>query len=154
MKQDGIFAIRIVGLIFSSLAAIFAIGMSILLFFELRTNPDQMLWPFPVGYLIEISLLALLAAIARWLDLPATPIILWAVAGITFAFCFWGAMTIGLFYLPSFLLLFITAILESIRHKGRLWLNLAAGFAGALGQSAFIWFLIWINQLLTPTHFP
>ena len=123
----------------------------------LEITSSRELWelaPRPVFYLIEIFLLALLAAIARWLDLPATPIILWTVAGITLAFSFWGAMSIGLAYLPSFLLFIISAILESIRHKGRLWLNLAAGVAGVVGQSGLIWLINLVYQLLNPTHYP
>jgi hypothetical protein len=129
-------------IILSCLAALVTVAVSIFAWYEIRLNPDQNLWPVPGGYPIEISVLATLAVVAAILDVPNWPVIMWTTTGVLLAFCFWGAMSIGLLYLPSFTLFFIPSCLAAMRQKGKILLDLGAGLAGVIGQSALIWLMI------------
>ena len=87
---------------------------------QLRTGDSWLtLFPFPLLYLIEISLLGILGSISvfmpgrssgwRW--------ILWVIMGILISFVILGAWTIGLFLIPGTILWILIGFSRAIRRS-------------------------------------
>jgi hypothetical protein len=145
-------ATRVTQLIVNLLAATFTLAISIYL--GIQISATQSLWSFPGAYLVEVSLLSLLAAVVSLLDLAESARALWIIAGFFFSFMILGSMSIGLFYFPTFLLVGISAILTDIRHKGKLLPHLGFALLGAIAQAAIIWLVILHYTIFQPAFYP
>ena len=98
-------------------------------------SPQQGMWPLPALYLIEVSVVAGLAALAVIGGWERRSEITWAAAGVLLGFALIGAWSIGFFYLPCVLFLALAG-LRLDRADGKalaLHLGLAVLWAAAQG---------------------
>jgi hypothetical protein len=84
----------------------------------------------PGVYLIEIILVAILAAVLPWLKLKQTPVLLWAIAGAYAALAFTDLWSFGYYLSPAFILALVSAAWLSPNSDQFTWRNFFI-FAGA-----------------------
>lgn len=100
------------------------------------------MWPLPDLYLLEMLAASALGTWGIWSNeskqLPLRGILIWAVAGILFAFAIMGAWSVGFLYIPVAGLFAIAAILSDRRQGNNLVIHLGAGLAAALAQAALM----------------
>ena len=100
------------------------------------------IWPFPLLYFIEITLLGLLPLIAlgmigndpisKWSGVP------WTCSGILVAFVILGAWTIGFYFIPAMITFLITGILVDKRLQGDIALHIIFFVSAGIGQAVFV----------------
>ncbi len=108
---------------------------------------QQSMWPLPALYFIELPALGILSAFTLFRGGPSGRIITWAAAGIFLAFTILGAFSVGIFYLPIFLIFAVTAVSLTVRNKQPLAAGLGIFLIAAVAQAAVMLALIWLlNQ--------
>ena len=142
---------RILEWVFSILGALNCIIVSLIFLFSQIQYPDSQLieiWPFPLFYFIEISILGILCVVAvAMLKTRAKSywsIIPWICSGILVAFVILGAWTIGFYLIPAMLLFLLVGIFADKRTQGDIPLHIIFYVVGGLAQATFV-FLTLIN---------
>jgi hypothetical protein len=100
------------------------------------------IWPFPLIYFIEISVLGIVCVIAvsklknnsesRWSGIP------WICSGILLALVILGAWTIGFFLIPAMILFLIVGILADRRTQGDFALHLIFYVSAGVVQASLV----------------
>ena len=137
--------------IFSILGALNCISVVVLFAVSQLSQPGGVLldiWPFPLIYFVEITVIGLLPVIAvsmlrtnsksPWSAIP------WICSGILVAFVILGAWTIGFFLIPAMLLLLFVGIFADRRTQGDIPLHIISYVAGGISQAIFV-FLTLLN---------
>jgi len=99
------------------LAVIICLATSLLISQSLLSDPHQEIFPLPAFYLLEMIAMSLVAAISAFKEGELWNKVVWAAGGIITAFVLMGAWSIGFFFIPTTVLIFITAILSWQRHQ-------------------------------------
>ena len=136
---------RVLEWVFSILGALNCIVVSIFFLFAQIPYPENELaeiWPFPLIYFIEISILGILCVVAvsmlksrvktYWSSIP------WICSGILVAFIILGAWTIGFFLIPAMLLFLVVGIFADKRTRGDIPLHIIFYVVGGLAQATFV----------------
>jgi hypothetical protein len=100
--------------------------------------PQQGMWPLPALYLIEVSAVAGLAALAVIGGWERRSEITWAAAGVLLGFALVGGFSIGFFYLPCVLFLALAGIKLDWGNWRRLALHLGLAILWAAAQGALM----------------
>ncbi len=100
------------------------------------------IWPFPLIYFIEISVLGIVCVIAvgmlrnnsesRWSGIP------WICSGVLLALVILGAWTIGFFLIPAMILFLIVGILADRRTQGNIALHLIFYVSAGVVQASLV----------------
>ncbi len=102
----------------------------------------QTMWPLPALYLIEVSLLGVIAALAFTRGGEGGRIFTWAAIGMLAAFSILGLFSVGGLYLPSVLLLLIISLSADVRNKSNLFAHLVVGLTAGILQAALMLALV------------
>jgi hypothetical protein len=137
--------------IFSILGALNCIIVVVVFTISQLPQPGGILldiWPFPLFYFIEISIIGILSVIAvsmlgsntksAWSAVP------WVCSGILVAFVILGAWTLGFYLIPAMLLFLFVGIFADRRTLGDTPLHIIFYVVGALSQATFV-FLTLLN---------
>ncbi len=98
------------------LAVIVCLATSLLISQSLLSDPHQEIFPLPALYLLEMITTSLVAAMGAFKKGEAWNKATWATGGIIAAFVLMGAWSIGFFFIPTAILVLITALLSWQRH--------------------------------------
>jgi hypothetical protein len=100
------------------------------------------IWPFPLLYFIEISLVGILSVVAvtilrsnsasKWSAIP------WICSGIILAFVILGAWTIGFFLIPAMICFLFVGIFADKRTQGDIPLHIVFFVGGGIAQASFV----------------
>lgn len=100
------------------------------------------IWPFPLIYFIEISVLGIVCVIAvgklrnnsksRWSGIP------WICSGVLLALVILGAWTIGFYLIPAMILFLIVGILTDRRTQGDFALHLIFYVSAGIVQASLV----------------
>lgn len=106
------------------------------------------IWPFPLIYFIEISVLGIVCVIAvgklrnnlesRWSGIP------WICSGVLLALVILGAWTIGFFLIPAMILFLIVGILADRRTQGNIALHLIFYVSAGVIQASLVFITLLI----------
>jgi hypothetical protein len=96
---------------------------------------QQPMWPLPAPYLIEVTALSILAAIAFVRGGRRSMVITWAAVGMLTAFCILGVLSVGGLYLPTTLVLAIVCFTSGLRNKSNLPMHMGIGLLAGLVQA-------------------
>ncbi|MBI5713068.1 MAG: hypothetical protein HZC38_06545 [Chloroflexi bacterium] len=88
----------------------------LVIFQSLLSDPHQEIFPLPAFYLFEMIAASLVAAMGTFKEGEAWNKATWAAGGIIAAFVLIGAWSIGFFFIPTAILVLITALLSWRRH--------------------------------------
>ena len=113
-------------------AALGCVAITVAVWVSLRAV--QPMWPLPALYLIEVSGLSVVAAIAFVRGGRRSGIITWAAVGMLAAFCILGILSVGGLYLPTTLLLAIVGFTSGLRNKSSLLRDIGLGLVAGLAQ--------------------
>ncbi len=122
--------------ILAVLAAAACLFLSIGLWRTISAN--QVMWPLPGLYFVELPALGILSAILFLRDYRFSATVGWIVSGIYVAFVLLGAFSIGLFYLPIAIMFMMVAVLATVRLEHSILRGLGALLLGALAQAILI----------------
>jgi hypothetical protein len=106
---------------------------------------QQLMWPLPALYLIEMLVLSAVAAVATLYEVSIRWVLLWIAAGALLAFAVLAMFTIGIFYLPIAGLLAVTAILSTWRSRRSALISVACAIGAATVQVIVIFAVIAIR---------
>ena len=98
------------------LAIIVCLITCLVIFQSLLSDPHQEIFPLPAFYLFEMIAASLVAAMGAFKESKAWNKATWAAGGIIAAFVLMGAWSIGFFFIPTAILVLITALLSWRRH--------------------------------------
>ena len=98
------------------LAIIVCLITCLVIFQSLLSDPHQELFPLPALYLLEMIAASSVAAIGAFKEGEVWNKVSWAAGGIIAAFVLMGAWSIGFFFIPTAVLVLITALLSWRRH--------------------------------------
>lgn len=100
------------------------------------------IWPLPLIYFIEISILGILCVLAvgmlrnnsdsKWFAIP------WICSGVLLAFVILGAWTIGFYLIPAMILFLIVGILADKRTKGEISLHIIYYVSAGIVQAIIV----------------
>jgi hypothetical protein len=100
------------------------------------------IWPLPLIYFVEISVLGIVCLIAvamlrnnsvsRWSGIP------WICSGILLALVILGAWTIGFYLIPAMILFLIVGILVDRRTQGDIALHLIYYVSAGIVQASLV----------------
>jgi len=100
------------------------------------------IWPFPLIYFVEISILGSVCVIAvgrlrnnsesRWSGIP------WICSGVLLALVILGAWTIGFYLIPAMILFLIVGILADRRTQGDIALHLIFYVSAGIVQASLV----------------
>jgi hypothetical protein len=103
---------------------------------------QQLMWPLPALYLIEMLGLSAVAAAAAIYGVSARWVLLWIAAGALLAFSVLAMFSIGIFYLPIAGLFAVTAILSTWRSRRNPLISVAWAIGAATVQVIVIFAVI------------
>jgi len=101
----------------------------------------QPMWPLPALYLLEVTTLAWVAVWVLTRPQPRSAAVVCAVAGALMGFSILGALSIGLYYLPTTLLLGIAGALATWRAR-RPFLVALASFGVACAAQVLLMLVV------------
>lgn len=122
------------------LAGFLSLVTSTILWRNVSTFQD--IWPLPGLYFIEFTILPAIATYLAFKDTWIAGQIVWTITGLIASFIILGSMTVGLAYLPVFLLLFLEAILSRHEHAFHYLQGVFLAVLGGLAQTWIIFRLI------------
>lgn len=140
---------RLLEWLFSTLGALNCILVSVVFTISQLPQPGGVLidiWPFPLFYFFEITLIGILPVISvsllrantksLWSAIP------WICSGILVAFVILGAWTIGFYLIPAMLLFFFVGIFTDRRTQGDIPLHIIFYVLGGISQAIFVFFTL------------
>ena len=108
----------------------------------LLADPHQELFPLPAFYLLEMTIVSLLAAISTFQEGERWNLVPWAASGITFAFVLIAGFSIGFFFVPTAFLILIVALLSWRRHHNRLLIDAGICVTAFIAQIILVFAMI------------
>ena len=100
------------------------------------------IWPFPLFYFIEITLIGILSVLAvsllrantksAWTGIP------WLCSGILVAFVILGAWTIGFYLIPAMIFFLLVGVFIDKRTQGDIPLHIIFFVVGGISQAIFV----------------
>ncbi len=102
------------------------------------TSPQQAMLPLPALYLIEVPVVAGLAALAVIGGWARRAEVTWAAAGVLLGFSLLAGFSIGFFYLPCVLLLMLAGVKLDWGEWRRLALHVGLAVLWAAAQAALM----------------
>jgi hypothetical protein len=100
------------------------------------------IWPFPLFYFIEITLIGILPLIAVSLLRGATKSVWsgipWICSGILVVFVILGAWTIGFFLIPAMIFFLLVGVFADRRTQGDIPLHIVFLAVGGISQAIFV----------------
>ena len=129
---------------FERILAILAAAASTLLTIAVWRNvsANQLMWPLPGLYFVELPAAAVAVAVAFRRRDPSRALVAWISAGIYAAFSVLGAFSVGLLYLPIAIMLFMLAVLSTSRQDQGFLKGLLAFIIAAFAQAALMFLFI------------
>jgi hypothetical protein len=101
-------------------------------------SPQQAMWPLPALYLLEVPVVAGLAALAVIGGWPRRAEVTWAAAGMLLGFALLAGFSVGFFYLPCVLFLAIAGVRLDRADWRKLALHLGLAILWAAAQGALM----------------
>jgi hypothetical protein len=98
----------------------------------------QGMWPLPALYFLEIPALTVMSAVALVRRSTSAGILVWVAAGALGAFCLLGLFSVGLIYMPIFLVVAGAAIASELHNSGHFPMHLAIFLLSGLAQAALM----------------
>ena len=105
--------------------------------------PYQSFWLLPGFYLIELFLGAAICFLAFLMRYRHASTICWIYSGILCVFIFLASFSVGLLYVPVFLVFAMVSIFSTIRLRSILFPKLVMFLCAGLIQLALMLFIIW-----------
>ena len=106
--------------------------------------PYQDFWLLPGFYFIELLLGASICFFAYLLRVPQASTITLIYSGILCAFILLASFSVGILFVPVFLIFAGLSIFTAIRHRQNLLSKLGIFVISVLIQSAFMLFFVWV----------
>ena len=126
--------------ILAILAAVICLIITLVIWFSI--SPYQGMWPLPGLYFVEMVSLSFISTFMVVRGDPRGSLMTWVAAGVMSAFSFFGAASVGFFYLPVALMYSVISITWDVRNRqnrpARLGIFLIAGIAQSVLMLAAI----------------
>jgi hypothetical protein len=126
--------------ILAVLAAVVCLIITLVFWFTI--SPHQSMWPLPGLYFLEMVSLSFISTFLFVRGDPRGSLMTWIAAGVFSAFSFWGAASVGFFYLPVALMFSVISLTWDVRNKqnkpARLGIFLIAGIVQSVLMLAAI----------------
>lgn len=114
------------------------------------TSAQQLTWPLPALYFIEMLALSIISAFLFIRGNAWGRVIIWGAVGLIFGFSILGALSVGFFYLPVAIIFAGISITSDLRNKQRIRRHLAVCLVAGIAQVVLMFAAI---RLLYPGVF-
>jgi hypothetical protein len=127
--------------ILAIMAAVVCLAITLVFWFSISSY--QGMWPLPGLYFVEMVSISFISTFMFVRGNPRGSLMTWVASGVFSAFSFWGAASVGFFYLPVALMFSVISLTWDVRNKqnrpARLGIFLIAGIVQSTLMLAANW---------------